>query len=92
MKVLLKWGRRPVVKAGTAEISLTLDEPESYDVYELATSGSRVRKMASSTSVEALRFTASVCGLDGARMMYEVLKRADSAYRDSAAVWVDGAN
>ena len=84
MKVLLKWGRRPVVKAGTAEISLTLDEPESYDVYELATSGRRVSKMASSTSVEALRFTASVCGSDGARMMYEVLKRADSAYRDSS--------
>ena len=74
MQVLLKWGKRPLVRNGSAEVSLRLENPGRYVVYELATSGRRVRKIQSSVSEGRLRFMASVAGPDGARMLYEIVR------------------
>ena len=73
MTVLLKWGGRPLVQNGTAEVSLRLDDPARYVVYELATSGRRMRMMPSVVEDGRLRFTASVAGPDGARILYEIV-------------------
>ena len=73
MTVLLKWGKRPLAQNGSAEISLALDSPSKYDVWELAANGARVRKIAGRASGGRLDFTASVSGPDGARMLYEIV-------------------
>lgn len=75
MTMLLKWGSRPLVRNGAAEIALAISAPEEHVVWELAANGSRVRKMESSASNGLLTFTASVAGPDGARMMYEIVDR-----------------
>ena len=75
MTTVLSWGGRPLVGNGTAEIALALSAPHAFEVWELAANGRRVRKMACAASDGRLRFTASVAGPDGARMMYEVIKR-----------------
>ena len=75
MTTLLSWGGRPLVGNGTAEIALALSAPHAFEVWELAANGRRVRQMACTASDGRLRFTASVAGPDGARMMYEVIKR-----------------
>ena len=71
---LLKWGKRPLARNGTAEISLALESPSKYEVWELAANGARVRKLDAKASDGRLAFTASISGPDGARMMYEIVK------------------
>jgi len=73
MTVVIKWGRRPLVRNGAAEISLALSAAEGYDVWELAANGRRVRKVACRVFAGRLCFTASVAGPDGARIMYEIV-------------------
>ena len=73
MKMLLAWGKRPLVRNGAAEIELAVSSPKDYEIWELAANGARVRKMEHSASDGRLRFTASVAGPDGARMMYEIV-------------------
>jgi len=75
MTVLLKWGGRPLVRNGTAEVSLRLAHPDCFAVYELATSGRRVREIPASVVGGRLSFTASVAGPDGARILYEIVSR-----------------
>ena len=75
MKLLLEWGKRPLVRNGAAEIELALLSPKDYEIWELAANGGRVRRMACSSSDGRLRFTASVAGPDGARMMYEIVEK-----------------
>ena len=72
MTVLLKWGSRPLVQNGTADISLRLLEPTRYTVHELATNGRRVRVIPSTVEDSCLRFRAAVAGPDGARILYEI--------------------
>ena len=74
MKILLKWGRRPLARNGTAEIELELDGPEAFSVWEIATSGRRLGKIPAVASNGRLAFTASVKGDAGARMLYEIAK------------------
>ena len=73
MTVLLAWGSRPLAQNGSAEISLALDSPDRCEVWELATSGARLRRIESRVAGGRLRFTATVAGPDGARMLYEIL-------------------
>ena len=73
MTVLLKWGKRPLAQNGTAEISLALDSPSKFEVWELAANGARVRKVESKAFDGRLGFTASISGPDGARMLYEIV-------------------
>jgi len=75
MTVLLKWGGRPLVRNGTAEVSLKLSHPDGFAVYELATSGRRVREIPALSADGRLSFTASVAGPDGARILYEIVSR-----------------
>ena len=75
MTVLLKWGSRPLVQNGSAEISLALDSPSKYEVWELAANGARLRKLESGAADGRLRFTATVSGPDGARMLYEIFMK-----------------
>ena len=72
MTVLLKWGNRPLVRNGTADISLLLLEPKGYTVYELATNGRRVRAIQAAVEGSCLCFKAAVKGPDGARILYEI--------------------
>ncbi len=58
-KTLLKWGSGLVVERGTADITLSLDTPKKYSVYELDTSGKRGRKVKTSVSGNTLSFTVS---------------------------------
>ena len=75
-QILLAHGGLPhLVRVGQARVALSLDTPESYRVYALATSGRRVQEMESSIETGKLVFTASVGGGDeGARMLYEIVK------------------
>ena len=75
MTVLVKWGGRPVVRNGKAHISLRLDQPSGYDVYELDTSGRRVATVPATAGNDRLRFTADVEGSRGARILYEIVAR-----------------
>ena len=72
MTVLLKWGSRPLAQNGSAEISLALDSPSKYDVWELAANGARLRRVESGVANGRLRFTTTVSGPDGARLLYEI--------------------
>ena len=74
MTVLLKWGTRPLAQNGSAEISLALDSPGNYEVWELAANGARLRKIKSNVAACRLRFTVTVSGPDGARMLYEIFQ------------------
>ena len=80
MKVLLKWGGQPLVRSGAAKISLSIDEPSNYVVYELATSGRRAREIPSQVVNGELRFSVSISGPDGARMLYEVAQKPENAF------------
>ena len=75
MTVLLKWGGRPLVQNGKAEIALRLDAAGNCSVYELSTSGRRLREMPSKAVDGRLLFTASVAGPDGARILYEIVAK-----------------
>ena len=75
MTVLLKWGSRPLAQNGSAEISLALDSPSKYEVWELAANGARLRRLEISVAGGCLRFTATVSGPDGARMLYEIFMK-----------------
>jgi hypothetical protein len=76
MTMLLKWGSRPLVKNGAAEISLRHSAPGELEVWELAANGRRVRRMPISAIGGRLCFTASVPGPDGARMIYEIVNKS----------------
>ena len=74
MTVLLKWGTRPLAQNGSAEVALALDSPDKYEVWELAANGARLRKIESNVAACRLRFTVTVSGPDGARMLYEIFQ------------------
>ncbi|MBR2837154.1 MAG: hypothetical protein IKE55_00045 [Kiritimatiellae bacterium] len=76
MKVLLKWGRRPLVRNGAADVLLRLSEPGRHIVYELGTGGRRVRVVPAEAGASGLRFRATVAGPSGARILYEIAERA----------------
>ncbi|HPB10155.1 MAG TPA: hypothetical protein PLU38_04700 [Kiritimatiellia bacterium] len=73
-KILLSWGKTPyLVRAGQAEIELTVRHPETYTVYALATSGRRLGQVPARVSDGALCFTADVAHPEGARLLYEII-------------------
>ncbi len=71
--VLLKWGTRPLVRDGSAEISLARDAAApAVTVWALDTSGRRLEQVPSALKDGRLMFTAAVRGPRGARMLYEI--------------------
>ena len=72
--MLLKWGAYPpVMRNGTADIVLAIDNPEACEVWGLDMSGKRLERIPAAVRNEKLAFTASVNGLNGARMYYEIV-------------------
>lgn len=73
-QTLLEKGKLPyLVRNGSATISLTLAQAKAYTVYALATSGARLDKVPATAEGNTLRFTASVCGSQGACLTYEIV-------------------
>ena len=74
-QTLLEKGKLPyLVRNGSSTIRLALATPKAYTVYALATSGARLDKVPVTTEANALCFTASVCGSQGACLTYEIVK------------------
>jgi len=73
--VLLKWGTGTLIEKGSADISLKLDSPARYTVYELRGNGERVRGLKSEVKDGRLCFTVSTQGPSGGRMYYEIIKK-----------------
>ena len=74
---LLKWGAYPpVVRSGSAAVTLALADPGAYEVWGLATTGKRLEKIPATVRDGKLAFTATVKGSAGARMLYEVVRVA----------------
>lgn len=72
---LLAWGGLPhLVRAGSARVSIALDDPGAYAVWALSTAGRRVERVAAAVAGGRLVFTARVEGAEGARMLYEVVR------------------
>lgn len=76
-QVLLGWGSKNlIVRRGTAETALALDDPAAYDVWALGTDGAREVKLPAKAVDGRLVFTADVKGADGrARFLYEIVRR-----------------
>lgn len=64
----------PLVRNGTAQVTLALAHPGDYAVWALETDGTRAERVPSEVRDGKLCFTASVKGPHGARMLYEVAK------------------
>ena len=76
-QTLLDWGRMPhLVRAGEAEVSLTLNSPRKFHVWALSPGGRRLAEVPARVEAGSLVFTASVAGdaAAGARMLYEIGK------------------
>ena len=74
-KTLLSNGKLPyLVRMGQAEVSLALNAPQTYAVYALSTNGRRLQKLLVKVDNGRLCFTASVRGVEGARMLYEIVR------------------
>ena len=73
--ILLGYGKGALVRNGAAKIGLALAEPGEYAVYELETSGRRMGIVTSEVVDGKLSFTASVDGPNGARMLYEIVRK-----------------
>ena len=80
-RILLAWGKQPLVEAGAAEVELGLAEPGAYAVFELDTAGNRVAEIPARAHSGALRFTVSTNGPRGGRIFYEIARRQDGAAR-----------
>ena len=73
---LLKWGAcPPVVRNGSAAVTLALANPDAYEVWGLATTGKRLEKLPAAVRDGKLAFTATVKAANGARMLYEVVAK-----------------
>ena len=77
--VILAHGKdaRPMMRVGAAEIGLTLDAPDDYEVWALDTAGNRERRVTCRADEDGLHFTVCV-GPGRANMYYEVVKRGET--------------
>ena len=80
--MLLKWGAYPpIMRNGTANIALAIDRPEACNVWGLDMSGKRLERIPAAARNGKLSFAASVKGLNGARMYYEIVRSGRSSRR-----------
>ena len=70
--ILRKWGNGSLVQRGAAKISIPVKG--KCEVYELSTSGRRVRKLDCSRSKGRLSFTVCSAGPSGGRIYYEIVR------------------
>ncbi|MBQ3289455.1 MAG: hypothetical protein IJH50_08620 [Kiritimatiellae bacterium] len=74
MTTIVKWGWRPLVQNGIADVSLKLDKPADYTVYELDTAGRRRGIVPSAVKGGMLTFAATTRGPNGGRIHYEIAR------------------
>ena len=74
MTTIVRWGRRPLVQNGIADVRLKLDKPADYAVYELDTAGRRRGIVPSSVKDGMLTFAATTKGPNGGRIHYEIAR------------------
>lgn len=74
--LLLRWGMGHIVENGSANICLKIAQPRKYSVWELDTTGARVRKLKTSVDEDELSFTVSTDNPMGmGRIYYEIVKK-----------------
>ena len=74
-KVLLRWGRGMLIERGQAQITISVDKPRGFKVYELDTAGRRVKPVPCSHTSAGITFTASTDnGAGEGRIYYEIGK------------------
>ena len=79
-RILLKWGKKPLIEVGSAEVELRLAahaEPIHPSVWSLDTAGNRVSEIPADydPATGILRFTVSTRGTDGhGRIHYEIAR------------------
>ncbi len=74
-QTLLDWGSMPhLVRNGSANVRIALDDPGVYTVWALSIGGRRVESIPSKVIGKELSFSVSVRGQEGARMLYELAK------------------
>jgi hypothetical protein len=75
-KTLLKWGKVPhLVRGGKAQIRVRVENPNSFQLWSLATSGKRMARLPLEVKEGRLSFELDVAGdrPGGARMLYELV-------------------
>ena len=77
MKVLLKWGGQPVVRAGEAKIRIRRSIPDKCAVYSLDTAGRRIAGVPTKTEDGFVAFAANVAYGDSATILYEICCEED---------------
>ena len=75
MKTTLKWGGRPLVRIGAADVEIEMIDPAECTVYELDTAGRRKRRMPCAAKDGRLCLEVSTKGPDGGRVCYEMVKQ-----------------
>ncbi len=71
--VLEDWGTVPhLARAGSAEVSITVNDPNRYKVYRLDMAGNRVAEVPASRTGGKLGFTVSIGGTGGATLYHEI--------------------
>jgi len=70
---LVDWGGLPhLLRRGTAEVSLRLDNPSAWKVWEISPSGARIRPAECRVESGRLIFNAGLDDADGGSMAYEL--------------------
>ena len=72
--LIKKFGGQPLLRAGRAEVSLSLEGGGTCTVWALDMSGHRVAQVPSVRTGKVLSFTADVAGPEGGRMYYEIVR------------------
>lgn len=73
--VVLSWGKGCLIEKGSAEVSLKLEQPRDYEIWELAGDGHRVRLLKAKIKDGKLNFNVSTDGPSGGRIYYEIVKK-----------------
>jgi len=72
LNILLDWGELPhIVRIGQAKVDLILDEPNTYTVHALGTSGKRLNTLPATVDGNTLSFTADTAN---GVMCYEIVR------------------
>ena len=75
-KEIVTWGSGFLAEAGAADVALSLDRPEEYDVWRLDTTGRRIAPVAAEARDGALSFRVATLGEDGtAALFWEISKK-----------------
>jgi len=73
--IVLSWGSNCMIEKGRASVSLALENPSSYLVYELRGDGKRMGLIKTKIISGHLTFDVNTDGPAGGRMYYEIVKK-----------------